>query len=148
MRRDQIKVDSSNTLTTSSIAFSTVHLATGIEAPRIQSKVPIGDANTMAEYSTVPCLLRKYPTSRMLCVESDSYLADAASAHQVLMLVLQQPAKVSRRLRQRLYDIPGQESEILQNAKLAAWPPRRYTNRLTTRSQFKSGNVEGTAQNS
>lgn len=86
----------------------------GIEAPRIQSKVPMGDANTMAEYLDGTMPPEKVSDVEMLCVESDSYLADAASAHQVLSLVLQQPAKVSRRLRQRLYDIPGQESDILQ----------------------------------
>ena len=67
---------------------------------------PLENANVMGEYldSTLPP--EQIAEIERLCLESDASLSEAAACHQILTVVLGQPARVSDALKKRIYDLP------------------------------------------
>ncbi|MCC9607553.1 hypothetical protein LOC69_16840 [Blastopirellula sp. JC733] len=71
------------------------------------------DANTVAEYLDHKLDPQQVAQLELLCFESDRHLAEVASAHQILTMVLGTPAHVSSSLRKRAYGLLG-NSALLQ----------------------------------
>lgn len=75
-------------------------------APSPDAVAPVDDANTIGEYldSTLP--VEQVAEIERACLESDPHLAEAAACHQILTIVLKQPAEIPAALRERILALP------------------------------------------
>lgn len=84
---------------------------TRLGAPGIDGKGVGLDANTVAEYLDNVLPPDRIPDLERICLESDVHLAEVASCHQILTIVLGEAAEIDGSLRDRIYSIVASDSE-------------------------------------
>lgn len=76
------------------------------DAPSITAEGLGSDANSVAEYLDNNLPPDKVAEFERICLESDAHLAEVAACHQILTLVLGEPAEIAPQLKERIYQLP------------------------------------------
>ena len=90
--------------------IETVSKRRQMDAPRLDSKTHSVDPNLVAGYLDSSLNQEETVAFERALLESDQSLAEVASCHEILCQVLQHPASVPSRIRERLYRLDRQAS--------------------------------------
>ena len=109
-----------------------------LAAPSPLSTSTADDANRVGEYLDSVLAPEQIAEIERLCLESNPHLAEVAGCHQILTIVLSNPAEVPPNLRTRIYELEKQQAaqaSATSNGTIAATRPHRPAGGVTTGDQ-------------
>ncbi len=100
--------------------------------PALMGRGLAADPNTVAEYLEYRLGDDRVPEFESICLESEAHLAEVASCHQILTLVLGEPAESDPQMRQHLYSLAAYANAppVQSDAGLQSAPRRRQRPRV------------------
>ncbi|MEM6330326.1 MAG: hypothetical protein AAF790_08760 [Planctomycetota bacterium] len=93
-----------------------------LAAPPVEDDPSGFDANAVAEYLDSTAGSQAVVDFERLCLESDSHLAEVASCHHILTMVLGEPPAIDAEARRRMYAIPELADALARQATATATP--------------------------
>ena len=109
-------------------------------APRLQGRAAGLDPNTVAEYLDNTLSSERVVDFEKYCLESEVHLAETACCHQVLALVLGEPALVDPDSRRRIYGLLAQYDAKLKSGMGSAAASASLAGVPTTGNPLLAGN--------
>ncbi len=95
----------------------------GGDAPSLRAEGLGKDANSVAEYLDNTLPPEKIAEFERICLESDDHLAEVAACHQILTLVLGEPADIVPQLKQKIYQLPNASAPTIHGGETGLLPP-------------------------
>lgn len=92
-------------------------------APRLSGRGAGLDANTVAEYLDNTLSSERVVDFEKYCLESEVHLAETACCHQILALLLGEPAEVDPNKRRRIYNLLAEYDARASGAKVSGETP-------------------------
>ena len=93
------------------------------DAPSLRAEGLGKDANSVAEYLDNTLPPEKIAEFERICLESDDHLAEVAACHQILTLVLGEPADIVPQLKQKIYQLPNPPGLAKHGGETGPPPP-------------------------
>lgn len=85
---------------------------TRLDAPSLEADGLGSDANTVAEYLDNTLPVDDVPEFERLCLDSDVHLGEVAACHQILTIILGEPAATTTDLKKRIYQLKDSASTV------------------------------------
>ena len=106
-RELQKKIDESEMATQLVHRIRQIVGQTRLDSPALEAEGTGADANSVSEYldNTLPA--DEVPEFERICLDSDVQLGEVAACHQILTIVLGEPAEITPRLKDHVYKLSG-----------------------------------------
>ena len=112
------KIDESEMATKLAQRIRQIVGQTRLDTPALEAEGLDGDANAVAEYLDNTLSLDDVPEFERLCLNSDVHLGEVAACHQILTLILGEPAATTAELRERIHQIGQSTAAVSSTATI------------------------------